>query len=344
MDGAVEEAYRIDWRAQLRRPFRRGFIPYALGPEGAEQAVERRRALGIDVVGDPAGEDATPAPVEAFEEVGVLSPYLLEALRDAARHEPTPLQAQVLPIVLAGQNLVAIARAGLGQAAAYLLPAAMHVEDQPELLEGDVGPIALVLVPAQELAAKVCEEADLLLKHSGRSTRHSGGLRAVNVSGGGTRSEKLQELGTKGAHIMVGTPKRVHDMASKEQISLLRVTFLVLDGMDRMLDLNFAAEVCDLAAWTRPERQTLLFSGTWPRPAAELAKELCLPGGPPVQISVSGIVQQVPAKRPLPQTGPAAAKAKAKAKAATAGAAAPAKAKAKALAKGVTEEEFPDGW
>lgn len=281
----ASECYEMDWWAVPRRPFRRGFVPYGAPEAAASVAAKRRRTLGVELVEDPVGEDLTPPPLESFEELGVLPPWLLEALRDEDPYEPTPLQAQMLPIALAGQNLVAVSATG-EQAAAYLLAAAIHAEDQAPLLEDEPGPIVLVLVPTPERATAVAEEATSLLRHSGHSVRHPEGLRAVSVCGAGTRSEKLKQLGPRGSHILVGTPKRLHDMVSKEQISFLRVTLLVLDGADRMLDLNLAQELRELASWVRPERQTLVLSATWPRPLHEFAHQLCYSGGSPVRFAV----------------------------------------------------------
>lgn len=290
--------YTIDWREQLRRPFKRGFMAYTNGDVPAEKAEEQRSAIGVSIAEDPAGEESTPCPVQSFEELGVAPPWLLEGLRENGLLEPTPLQAQALPIALAGQNLVTIARQSAGQDAASIVLSAVHVEDQPPLTADDAGPIVLVLTQTQELASQFAAQAVPMLKFSKRSAKHSKGLRCVNVSGGGARSEKLKELGKASAHIVVGTAKRICDMASKEQISLLRVTLLILDGVDRVLEDGFAKEVGHLARWVRPERQTVLYAATWPRPAAELAKELCFSGGPPVHISVSAAPSR-PAKRQL---------------------------------------------
>lgn len=102
---------------------------------------------------------------------------------------------------------------------------------------------------------------------------------------GGSRKEQLTELGPCGAHFVVGTPKRIHDMANKDQLSLLRVTYLILDGADRMLTAGLQEEVVGLAAWVRPEHQTAIFSATWPRPLHELASRLCFAGGDPVRFA-----------------------------------------------------------
>lgn len=332
------EPYVVDWRTQARRPFKRGFIPYG-GDSlvSSEQLEEHRNAIGVSIVEDPVGDDVTPPPVESFEELGASPPWLLEGLREVELLEPTPLQGQALPVALAGQNLVAVARQGAGQDVASVVLAAVHVEDQPPLAPGDVGPIVLVLTTSQELAGKFAEEANRLLKLSQRSAKHKKGVRCVNVSGGGARSEKLKELGNAGAHIIVGTPKRVHDMASKEQISLLRITLLILDGVDRVLELGFAKEVGNLSGWVRPERQTVLFAGTWPRPAAELAKELCFTGGPPVHISVAANAPSSSA-RPAKRQAQQAAGGKAKRPALGSGTV-PEKA-----SKEVEEQEFPEDW
>jgi len=127
--------------------------------------------------------------------------------------------------------------------------------------------------------------------HSARSKAHSSGMRVVNVSGGGTRSEKLQQLGAQGAHIVVGTPKRIKDMGLKEQLSLLRVTFLVLESADRILQLGMGSLVSEIGSWVRPERQTIILAATWPKPLKDIASTLCHGGGDPVRIIVSASEQ-----------------------------------------------------
>jgi len=327
-------------------------LPYSIAEGGASEAAALRQAIGVDIVGDPAGEDATPAPVESFEEMGVLPYWLLDALRAHEAIEPTPLQAQALPIVLAGQNLVAISRSGSGQAVAIAAHAAVHADDQAPLSDTDPGPIVLVLVPTQEMAARVAEEASHVFAQSHRGARH-GALRCVNVSGGGSRAEKLRELSAAGAHMVIGTPKRVLDIAGKEQMSLLRVTLLALEGTDRMIDLGFAGELRQLASWTRPERQTVIFAATWPKALADVANELCFSGGPPVHINVSAV--SAPARRPAPAGAAAAAKGVKRPLPAQVQAEAPAKSQAKAgapaakvgkkaEAKAQLGEEFPDDW
>ncbi|CAE7267071.1 unnamed protein product, partial [Symbiodinium pilosum] len=281
--GQLESWEVLDWRQQPRCPFRRSFIPF--DPEavessgGAAKIARRRRALGIDSIEDPAGEDATVPPLQSFRELkDALPEWLLQALPNP----PSPLQAQLLPIMLGGSNAIAVAAdipAGQ-EALSYLVAAAMQAGDQHGLTEEEPGPVALVLTATQDSAASVATCATGLLRSSGRSGK---ALRAVNVSGGGSRADKLREMTSCGAHVVIGTPKRIHDLASKYQVCLLRVTLLVLDGVDRMMSLM--SEMRDLAKWIRPERQTLLLSRAWGPELEDVASELCLAGGVPAMLS-----------------------------------------------------------
>lgn len=280
-------SWNVNWKTQARRPFRRGFIPYGSTSVSESQAAKRRSALGVEVLEDPLGTELTPAPVEAFEELGALPHWALEALRDDGHYEPLPLEAQALPIVLAGQNMAAVANPDSGQAKVYLLAAAAHIEDQPPLSQEEPGPVVLVLVASSDRAAEVTSEAERVMRHSERSGKHPGGIRTINLSGGGSRQEKLDSLGTVGAHIIIGTPKRLHDLLLKEHFSSLRVTFLVLDGADRLATAaNGTSEIRDIVSWVRPERQTAVFAGAWPKAVAAMVGPLCRAGGDPVRIKV----------------------------------------------------------
>lgn len=273
-----------DWHKLERRPFKRGFIDYISASVSSAEAEKRRAAVGIQIVADGGIAGTVPPPVDAFEELGVLPPWLREALAENEWYEPTPIQAQSLPIVIAGQNLVGVANDS-GKSLSVLLPAAVHVEDQPPLAEMDPGPIVMVLVPTQKLAVQIAKDATKVLKHSSRSTKHPGGMKVVAIHEGGTRKEQLKQLGTSGAHIVIGTPSRIHDLASKDQLPLLRVTLLAIYELDQLIEGGFSEQVSGLSAWIRPERQTVVFSTTWPKTAAELAGQLCHAGGDPVHVS-----------------------------------------------------------
>lgn len=282
---AAADDAAVDWLSYARRPFKRGFIPYAVRTS-TKEAARRRTSAGIEIVKDLL-VDATPAPLEAFEELGVLPPWSKDALSELQCLEPTPIQAQALPICIAGYNLIGQAPPGSGQALAFLLPSIVHVEDQPPLEDLDPGPIVLALAPTRELAAQLTKEASRLLAKSIRSVCHPGGMRAVCLHEGGNRKEQLKQLGPSGSHIVIGTPGRVHALASKDQLPLLRVTFLVLEELDRILELGQGAEVRAISSWVRPERQVAIFSATWPKEASILASELCNPSGVAVHVSAN---------------------------------------------------------
>lgn len=279
-------SWSMNWKTQARRPFKRGFLPYGLRSMSASKASKRRAAMGIEVLEDPLGTEMTPPPVESFEELGVLPHWVLESLREDEHYEPSPVEAQTLPVALAGQNLAAVAKPDSGQAKAYLLAAAVHIEDQRPLSEEEPGPVVLVLVATADRAVEVALEAERVFRFSERSKNHPGGFRTVNLSGGGSRKEKLDMLGSLGAHVVIGTPKRLHDLLVKEHLSSLRVTFLVLDGAEKMVGANLTSELRDIASWVRPERQTAVFAGAW-KSVASIMGPLCRAGGDLVRFKVA---------------------------------------------------------
>jgi len=288
----ADAATSVDWSAYERRPFKRSFIPYKVRTSAAE-ATKRRSVAGIELVKDPAGVEITPAPVQAYEELGVLPPWVKEGLTEQQCFEPTPIQAQALPICIAGQNFVGVSPSGSGQTFAFLLPAIVHIEDQPPLEDLDPGPIALILAPTRELVVQITKEANKLLKHSRRGENHVGGLRAASIHDAGNRKEQMKELGSSGSHLVVGTTTRVHDMASKDQLPLLRVTLFGLMELDKILELGFQTKVREISSWIRPERQMVIFSATWPKEAHTIAGKLCFGSGDAVHIAADGPAGEV---------------------------------------------------
>ncbi|CAK8999434.1 unnamed protein product [Durusdinium trenchii] len=266
--------------------FKRAFLPYdpdaveAAG--GVERVSARRKALGISIE-NPAGEDTTAPPLQKLTELP-LPNWLAEAIRWEQLDEAataSAIQAQLLPIVLAGENAILVSEAKSGaEAFVYLMLASLQVSDQDPLTEEEPGPIALVLADTQDTSASIADAAKKLFQYSDGET--TGVKRAANLSGGGSRAEKLREMTGEGAHLVVGTPKRIHDLATKYQVSLLRVTLLVLDGLDYMEP----EALRELSSWIRPERQTLMFCNSWTPELHELAGELCLAGGLPVKVTV----------------------------------------------------------
>ncbi|RDX76498.1 DEAD-box ATP-dependent RNA helicase 30, partial [Mucuna pruriens] len=207
------------------------------------------------------GQDV-PKPVRMFHEAN-FPDYCLEVIANLGFAEPTPIQAQGWPMALKGRDLIGIAETGSGKTLAYVLPALVHVNAQPRLLHGD-GPIVLVLAPTRELAVQIQEEA---LKFGSRAN-----IRSTCVYGGAPKGPQIREL-RRGVEIVIATPGRLIDMLEAQHTNLQRVTYLVLDEADRMLDMGFEPQIRKIVSQIRPDRQTLLWSATWPREVETLARQ-----------------------------------------------------------------------
>ena len=187
-----------------------------------------------------------------FARLGLIDP-LLQALTALNYKTPTPVQAQAIPAVLAGRDLMAAAQTGTGKTAGFALPVL-------QLLAGDTAPVAsnslraLVLVPTRELAEQVNES----IRAYGRNLP----LRSCAVYGGVSINPQMMKL-RKGMDIVVATPGRLLDLYRQNAIKFGQLRTLVLDEADRMLDLGFARELDAIFAALPERRQTLLFSATF---------------------------------------------------------------------------------
>lgn len=270
----------VDWSTKERSAFRRQFLALPDQDEPGVDAV--RKALGVQIE-DCGGHWVLPAPGKTFEEFGVLPRYAMDSLAEHNITSPMPVQAQALPLVLSGLNVIGLAVTGSGKTLAFLLPAVVHIEDQPPIKKGDATPIALVLAPTRELAVQIGDEAAKVLKKS-QQGKHRFGVWAVCLYGGGRKQDQLRSL-SWGSHLVVATPGRLLDMIGRGDVSLERVTYLVLDEADRMLDFGFQGDVDAISGQIRPERQVLFFSATWSTEVQQLASGLCDKGARPVRFS-----------------------------------------------------------
>ena len=187
-------------------------------------------------------------------------------------------QAQAIPAIMSGRDMIGIAKTGSGKTLAFLLPMFRHIADQEELEEGD-GPIAIILTPTRELCLQIGKECRKFVKAIDS--------RAVCVYGGTGISEQIAEL-KRGAEIIVCTPGRMIDMLaanSGKVTNLRRVTYIVLDEADRMFDMGFEPQVMRVIDNCRPDRQTVMFSATFPRLMEGLARRILQR---PVEVQVGG--------------------------------------------------------
>jgi ATP-dependent RNA helicase DeaD len=180
-----------------------------------------------------------------------LRPELLQALSSLGYEEPTPIQREAIPPLLAGNDLVGQAATGTGKTAAFALPVLQRLADDGK----SAGPMALVLVPTRELAEQVSQA----VHRYGRDL----GVRVLPVYGGQPIGRQLRAL-EHGVDVVVGTPGRVLDHISRGTLELGGIRTVVLDEADEMLDMGFAEDIEAILAETPTERQTVLFSATMP--------------------------------------------------------------------------------
>ncbi|KAJ2511602.1 pre-mRNA processing RNA-helicase [Coemansia sp. RSA 2049] len=236
--------------------------------------VDRMRADlgGIKIRGvDP------PKPAASWSHFG-----LPAACADVIKHQgferPTPVQAQTVPAILSGRDVIGVAKTGSGKTLAFILPMLRHIKAQRPLAQGE-GPIGLVMTPTRELAVQIHRECKPFLRPLG--------LRAVCAYGGSAIKDQIGEL-KSGCEIVVCTPGRLIDLLcanSGRVTNLHRVTYLVLDEADRMFDMGFEPQVSKIVQIVRPSRQTVMFSATFPRQIEALARKILRR---PLEIVVGG--------------------------------------------------------
>ena len=211
------------------KPFKRNFYIEHTDILGLSpvQVIDLQQKLGIRVAGA-----VPPKPVSSFAHFG-FDEVLMKAIRKSEFSQPTPIQAQAIPSVLSGRDVIGIAKTGSGKTAAFLWPMLVHIVDQRQLLKGE-GPIGLILVPTRELAMQIYTEA----KRFGKVFD----LEVVCAYGGGSKYEQSKSF-ESGAEIAIATPGRMIDMIKMKVTNLQRVTYLVLDEADRMFDMGFEPQV-----------------------------------------------------------------------------------------------------
>ena len=192
-----------------------------------------------------------------FGELG-LSPPLLEALAGVGYETPSPIQAQTIPLLLSGSDLLGQAQTGTGKTAAFALPILSQIELRR------MTPQALVLVPTRELAIQVAEAFQ-------RYASHLQGFHVLPIYGGQSYIPQLKGL-KRGAHVIVGTPGRVTDHMKRGTLKLETVRFIVLDEGDEMLQMGFVDDIEWILEQAPPQRQIALFSATLPATIRRIAQ------------------------------------------------------------------------
>ncbi|KAH8081273.1 P-loop containing nucleoside triphosphate hydrolase protein [Filobasidium floriforme] len=249
----------IDWNRQTLSKFEKNFyIEDARVSARSDREIEAFRAEKEMLVQG----QSIPRPITTFDEAG-FPDYILSEIKASGFTAPSAIQCQAWPMALSGRDLVAIAETGSGKTISFALPAMVHINAQPLLAPGD-GPIVLILAPTRELAVQIQAECTKF----GKSSR----IRNTAVYGGVPKGQQIRDL-QRGAEIVVATPGRLIDMLESGKTNLKRVTYLVMDEADRMLDMGFEPQIRKIVSQIRPDRQTVLFSATWPKEVQRLAAD-----------------------------------------------------------------------
>lgn len=266
---------KVDHNKVEYEPFRKDF--YVEVPELAKMTKAQVLAQRVELENIKVKGKQCPHPIRTWAQCG-LPTKVLDVMKKCGYTKPTPIQAQAIPAVMAGRDMIGIARTGSGKTLGFVLPMLRHVLDQRPI-ENDDGPIAVILTPTRELAIQIyneCRKFCKLLK-----------LWCICVYGGTGISEQIADL-KRGAEIVVCTPGRMIDMLAANGgrvTNLRRTTYLVLDEADRMFDMGFEPQVMKIISNTRPDRQTVLFSATFPRQMEALARKILTK---PIEVQVGG--------------------------------------------------------
>jgi ATP-dependent RNA helicase RhlE len=209
-----------------------------------------------------------------FEELSLIDP-LVRAVRAAGYTAPTPIQAQAIPHVLAGRDVLGCAQTGTGKTAAFALPILQRLSERPAPAPGHRPVRVLVLSPTRELAAQIGESFTDYGRHTGLTN---------TVIFGGVGQDAQTKALKRGVEILVATPGRLLDLMGQGHARFDRLEVLVLDEADRMLDMGFIHDVRRVIAALPRRRQTLFFSATMPRDIQELARDILID---PVRVEVT---------------------------------------------------------
>jgi len=258
----------VDWQSVALAPIRKDFYTEsaATAALSEEQVAEHRRLHEMKIDGS-----ARPRPALNFEDCG-FPDDVMERIRRAGFDKPSPIQTQSWPVLLSGHDMIGIAETGSGKTLSFLLPAVIHIRDQEPLRRGD-GPICLILAPTRELVEQIKDEA---VKFAAR-------MRVGVAYGGAPKRHQLYAL-RDGCEIVAACPGRLIDFLETRACNLHRCTYLVLDEADRMLDMGFEPQIRKIVGQIRPDRQTLMFSATWPKEVQGLARDLC--NQDPVRVTI----------------------------------------------------------
>lgn len=200
-----------------------------------------------------------PNPILHFNEIDGLPDGVMHCLKKQGFETPTVIQSQAWPLALSGRDVVGIAQTGSGKTLAYALPALVHVEGN--MARRRYGPSVLILAPTRELAQQIKDVVNIFR------------TRAVCIFGGASKFGQRKEYDRNQPSIIIACPGRLIDFVEEGTIKLHNISYLVLDEADRMLDMGFEPQIRKIVEKIPKNRQTLMWSATWPKEVRKLAED-----------------------------------------------------------------------
>jgi len=224
---------------------------------------------------DPENDDDTKSNEpcwNSFSDAPFAKP-IQRALQDAGFTEPSPIQARAWPVVITGKDLIAVAKTGSGKTLGFLLPVFHRIstKDLPgkraskNSSSGQAAPLCLVLSPTRELAIQIHGEC---VKFASCVN-----IRAECAYGGTNVQAQLKQLKSTDPQVLIATPGRLCDLLERKALSLSSCPFVILDESDRMLDMGFEKQLTTIMKVLPTDRQTLLFTATWPKAVRRVAEK-----------------------------------------------------------------------
>lgn len=278
-------------------PFRKAF--YTAPPEVDQLTPEEVDALRLELDDIKIRGADPPKPATKWSYFG-LPAACIDVIKGLEYAAPTSIQAQAIPAIMSGRDIIGVAKTGSGKTMAFILPMFRHIKDQPPLRPLD-GPVAMIMTPTRELATQIYKECKPFLKALGLRVRllpvplfldgpeltPTLPGQASCAYGGMPLKDNIADM-KRGSEVIVCTPGRMIELLTTNSgrlINLQRVTYLVLDEADRMFDMGFEPQVMKIIGQIRPDRQTVLFSATFPRQMEALARKVLRR---PLEITVGG--------------------------------------------------------
>eukprot|EP01113_Clastostelium_recurvatum_P022600 TRINITY_DN2701_c0_g1_i3.p1 TRINITY_DN2701_c0_g1~~TRINITY_DN2701_c0_g1_i3.p1 ORF type:complete len:687 (-),score=170.25 TRINITY_DN2701_c0_g1_i3:243-2243(-) len=252
----------VKWNESTLAPIKKDtYVPKdttANRPDHEVLAYHTKHSITID------GADH-PKPILSFQDTPF--PRKVIDLLEKEYDDPTAIQAQGWAVALSGRDMVGASQTGSGKTIGFMLPAMMHIQSQLQASPSRFsdGPLGVVLAPTRELAIQIHDECRRFISFFN--------LRACVLYGGAPKDKQIRTLRTVAPQLIIATPGRLIDVIGDGAIHLKRTSFLVLDEADRMLDMGFEPQIRQIFSQVRPDRQTLMWSATWPKEVEGLAKE-----------------------------------------------------------------------